>query len=387
MIDTRKDIWDSTDILRDINNLKLEKLEKVHGFIKKQLPVQIDNKNTQNTSLGNNPTPSEDKLRMEAQESQKLIKQIAGSLGISLSDGIELIDTTQDNGGYTTQLDGEIDGYRDLLKKNQSKTALTLLEALEKRLPNNVDARIMYRVKANISACHLYLDKEEIAGQGYLDAYEVCPEAPKADALKVLGLVLLEKSKDALEFGISAQGTTKDLETLVSNTIVALKTLPEEQQSLDFIPDELAENKNVLISKIDFLRSINNREVWRAEAKRVYELFPDTPILKRFYAEAILDCIFEDWDNAEGSINIKERMTEINVAIPILEGCWQEAQTWENKSDGLYLSLVSNLSKIYRLIDRNLEAKDIIDEALLRAPDDKFLIEERLAIAVRRQMI
>lgn len=381
-IDTQKDIWDSSDILRDINNLGIEKLEKIHAFLKRQLSTQADNQNTQNTPLGSNAAPSEDRLHIENQENTKLLKQIAGKLGINTSDSIELIDATQDSSGFTTQLDSEIDGYRDLLRSNQPQTALKLLEALEKRLPKNTDPRIIYRVKANISACHLSLDEYEIAGQGYLDAYKACPEAPKADAHKVLGLVLLGKSEEALKFGISAQETTKDLETLVSNTIVALKTLPKEKQSLDFIPNEVAENEHVLISKIDFLRSLEKREEWRAEAKRVYKLYPDTPILKRFYAESILDRIFEEWDGTEGSLNIKDFIGEINTAIQILETCWKDAETWENKSDGLYLSLASNLASAYRLIDKNSEATAIIDDALQKAPDDETLLEQRLAAAL-----
>ena len=60
------------------------------------------------------------------------------------------------------------------------------------RLANDTPDRIRFRVVANIAACQLELGKEDIAAEGFIDAWELAPDDPKAIANKAFGLLLKE---------------------------------------------------------------------------------------------------------------------------------------------------------------------------------------------------
>lgn len=377
-IDTKDDIWDNYDIIKAIQNLNdLDKLKSVHDYLKSHLSPD---KNTENLAPEETVLQT-GKLLLETNENNhQLLQSIAAQVGVPGFAKLDSVAATQDSSNSSSPYDPEIDGYRDLLNSGQPRTALNLLESLQDRLPKDIEPRITYRVKANIAACHLKMDNEELAGKEYIAAYKDCPDAPKADAHNILGLVLLDKPEEALEFSKIARKTTEDLESLIVNTIQALKYVPKEKQSLDLIPESMKDNEDILVSKIDYLRSIESREEWRQEAIRAYNLHPKNKVLRRFYAESILDKNFEEWDKNLGNISIVERIDEINDAIKILEECLKETQNWEYK-DGYYLSLVTNLSLAYRLIDRHEDAAAILDEALKIAPKDQSLIESRAMIA------
>lgn len=286
--------------------------------------------------------------------------------------------------GLNTIFDKQIDGLRDLINEGKAKTAKGLLENLWETLPEDVEGRIKYRVKANIAACLLRLDQEEEASKTYFEAYDYAPNAPKADAHKVLALILSGKYEKALEFGLSGMETTEDRESLVSNTIMTLKFLPEEKRDLSFIPGDLESNKHVMITKIDLFRALAsqaNRSDWRKVAHQAYGLYPDESLISRFYAEAIMDEIFEEWDSKRGVVNLSEISIKLRPALRILEKTWEEIKSSETAGDNAYLSIASNLANGYRLVDEYQKAKAVLEEALKYAPQDEVLLEKSLMIA------
>jgi cellulose synthase operon protein C len=62
-----------------------------------------------------------------------------------------------DDRSVDTLLDRQIDQIRDVLTAGRPKTALELLQGLWNGLPDGVDGRIRFRIKANIAACFLRL--------------------------------------------------------------------------------------------------------------------------------------------------------------------------------------------------------------------------------------
>jgi len=292
------------------------------------------------------------------------------------------VQTTQSTFSLGTVLDGQIDQYRDLMNKGKPKTAMNLLEGLWEGLPADVEPRIKYRVQANIAASLLRLGREQEAGEKYLEAYALSPCSPKSDALKVLGLILLGKPKEAYEFGVSAQNSTNDLEALVSNTITALKFLPKDMQSLEFIPKSLLNNPSVTISKIDFLRSIGERESWREEAYTAFKTNSEDELIKRFYAEAVLDEVFDSWDKSEAQLELDPYLPRINAALEILENEWLKAKEYETAGDSSYLSLAVNLINTYRIVGLPSKSESILKEALDESPNDPALLEKGVMIAI-----
>jgi predicted Zn-dependent protease len=285
--------------------------------------------------------------------------------------------------GLNTVLDKQIDSFRNLIDRGQVNTAKEFLEQLWNDLPDDADGRIKYRVKANIGACFLRLDMEDEAANSYIEAYNYAPEAPKADAHKVLHYILNQEYEEALAFGKSRLKETKDLESLVSNTICSLKFLEKKKRDIGFIPAELQDNKNILISLTDLYRSLSNdyKDLWRETARKAYQLYPEEKIIQRFYAEAILDENFEEWDNKRGAISLLNVAQKIEPALDILQKRWEEARSSDTAGDAEYLSIAANLSNGYRFVDNHEKAIEILNEALSKSPDDQDLMENRLRIA------
>jgi len=157
------------------------------------------------------------------EESHEHTNQLHGMVSqlevlISKSSAIEM---SLDTSTFTSHLDQQIDQYRDLLLENKPITSKQLLEKLQDNLPEGTKLRIRYRIKANIAACLLRLNRVEEAAEGLIEAYHIAPAATKADAHKVLGLTLKDSAEEAVEFGLSCLATTEDKAALVSNIITA----------------------------------------------------------------------------------------------------------------------------------------------------------------------
>lgn len=375
-IDTKKDIWDVNDLTRDINNLTLDKIKLVHSFLQKELSPDRDS--IQKIEIAISEKFS---LKEDIQQNNRLLTQLVNQMSVAgtVSSSQNL---GSDNAGFTSHLDRQIDQYRDTLMEDKPRTALQMLQSLYEGLPPDTEARIKYRIKANIAACHLRLEDRVTAAEGFLDAYNTCPDAPKADAHKVLGLILQNKVDEAIEFGTAQIQNTKDRAALYSNILMAKKFKPEDDNPFEFIPDDIQDDENVLVAKIDYLRLFNRRPAWGELAHHAIKIHPDNKILKRFDAEATLDEVATRLDAFEADRLDPQISNPIKGIISILREQWDEKQRSENAWDDYHISLSSNLANAYRIIGDFSAAAHILDEALKHVSQDQNLLERRFLVAV-----
>ncbi len=312
------------------------------------------------------------------------LQQIDKKLGMLNPEAASGVSSWGEKNVATEDLDRRIDQYRDLINDNKPQTAYDLLESLEKEIPADIDPRIKYRIIANKAACNLRLGNMDIAAKGYLESYAICPDAPKADAHKVLGLVLQNKDKEAFNFGLECISKTQDQQALFTNLLIAKKGLPEEETPFEFIPDEIQDDTNILIAKIDYLRSFNNRPAWRELAHYAAENYPDDNILKRFDAEATLDDICEKIDASVLDRLDPDSIEKIQAVANILKPLWEVRTRSENAWDDYHLSLTSNLANAYRIISDFPAAASVLDQGLAHAPEDEHLLERRFLVAAEQ---
>lgn len=287
-----------------------------------------------------------------------------------------------DDSSVDSLLDRQIDEYREMLSMGQPRTALRLLEGLWSSLPPSVEGRIRFRIQTNIAACKFHLDDHKSAGALYLNAYEHAPTEPKAAPLKVLGHILLGQLAEAREFGLASLGGNCDQGLLVAYLIMTAKLLPDEDDPFGIISPELEHDPSVAVAKIDYLRTRSDRGAWWQLAHNAHARHPDNESLRRFAAEADIDegCQWAD-DHARTVLPTELRQRVIEAANQ-LRGLWDKALQSEDAWGNLQASLGTSLSTGYRLLRRYDTAKAIILQGLGRLPDDEFLLEQRLLMAV-----
>jgi tetratricopeptide (TPR) repeat protein len=286
--------------------------------------------------------------------------------GASLSASIN----TEEGSRLDTILDRQIDGYRDLLNAGHSATAASMLQTMWELLPPDAAGRIRYRVKANIAASKLRLGDREEAGRLYLEAVELAPNEPKALAFKVLGLVLLDRPREAYELGVDAIARSEEKVALVCHTLLAANQLLGVTDPLSIIPDGIAGDPNVLVAKIALLRTRHD-PTWRDVAGAAFADHPQNKDLARFAAEAIIDEGCSWADQTFRSLLPGELAVRVNDAASILAVQFTEMLALPDVRSNFDISLCLNLATAYRLLRQFDRAREIIGKGLDFAPDDK----------------
>jgi len=158
-----------------------------------------------------------DIFRLLSEQSEKL-----NSIGENTSDVGGFSDKTR-NEIICEQLDSQIDEYGQFIKNRKIKAALELFEILLEKEASTASNRILFRIKANIGICKFLLGQESEGAKLLIEAYSFAPDEPKAISNKVMGLLLLGESEEALIFGQKALGRDPDNEVLAGYVILVKK--------------------------------------------------------------------------------------------------------------------------------------------------------------------
>ena len=287
-----------------------------------------------------------------------------------------------DDRSVDTLIDRQIGQLRDMINSGRPQTALNLLGGLWEGLPEGVEHRIRFRIKANIAACLFRLADERRAGETYLEAYQYAPTDPKAIAIKVLAHLLLGQPQDALAFGRTALTGGPEQGPLVAYMITAAKFLPSEDDPLQLITEAVANDAAVALAKIDYLRSRGEPGSWWDFAIEVHARHPDDENLARVAAEAHIDRAAQ-WveanDRRPVNAELRMRLEEATVILAELREKYAGSElAWDTNRT----SLSVNLAIGYRLLRQHNKAKNIVEAALLRAPDDQVLKQALLTISL-----
>ncbi len=273
------------------------------------------------------------------------------------------------------QLDAEINGYRDANNGGNPSLALIQFTKMLERLQTEVvSGRILFRVKANIGACHLRLGDEQAAIKWLLEAYDHAPTEPKAIANKAFALLLSEDFDTVLAMGRENLETQAADEMLSSHVVQAARFAEFEGDPLSLVPEKDRESEGVLIALALYQRGRGDR-TWKTTSASLADRFPKERLARQLGAEAMLDDIIGQSgyiDHANLSAEDKKR---IQVAAEILSDLWTQTLADEGKYDDADIALCGNLILAYRAQGDYTSAIDILKHALtIEEIDDEFLV-------------
>lgn len=264
-------------------------------------------------------------------------------------------------------LNAQIDQIRDLLNQGRPRTALTMFDALEKRLTPQHSGAIRARVRANRGFAYLKLGDEARAGALLLEAYELDPEDPKIKANRLLGFALAGDPNRALEEAARLIAEDPSYEAAASIAYGAAE-MGAAGDPDTFVPRDLWLAESVAPARIGALRRRENKAWWVAAAE-AHARWPEDSHLARLAGEAILDEAIKQ-RGEQRTANAGAFSTRIEVAAGLLQQHWDEVRTYENAAEKSWLGVGLNLITAYRLLRDGERADSVAAQVLAVAPND-----------------
>ena len=270
-------------------------------------------------------------------------------------------------------LDAEIDGYRDLIRDGQPKTALKLLHKRLQNIPAGASDKIVFRIKANIGHCHLQLGEDEEAKRWLLEAYDAAPQEPKAIANKALALLLGHQAEEAYRFCRDALVADANNEYAAAHLLQAAASIAVDDP-LPLIPAGLREREEVVVSRIFFLRTREVRPDWWELARQKAKLFPANDRIAFFAAEAAIDEATRDPSFQTMRRVDKKRRRLLLDAAEVFDAQWAKVLNGE-ASDRINREILLSHAMLARQIRGDFElALEKAGELIDRTSDSDLLL-------------
>lgn len=302
---------------------------------------------------------------IDRKQLRSLLDEYSGKYASTFIDATVLEQNSGD-----TPLDKRIDSIREMVM-NKSQTAMKLLNELWDELTDDTDPRIKFRVLANIGTALVHSGLQKEGAEKYLEAYNKVPSYEKAAAYNVLGLTLLGRADEAIDFGNEALKRIVD-QGLSSSMYAASKYSTAGADPTNLIPPAHLDLAGVVINKIDYLRALNKEE-WRNEALNAAIKFPNDKDIVRFAADARLEEIFGSGMDRTYIVSASDQ-TLIEQVIQGLSNAWQDELAKEVVSD---TSCAMNLCSAYRSL-RNYPAAIEVGKQALAVESDSQTIKGTL---------
>ncbi|MFW6030442.1 MAG: restriction endonuclease, partial [Halanaerobiales bacterium] len=276
-----------------------------------------------------------------------------------------------------TPLHGQITAFQNLISEGEVHTAHKQFLKLKEEVWSDASPSERYRILVGIASAKLQIGNQEEAGQLLLDAYNEYPEHKNANKNKAAGHLLIGDDRKAEEIAYKIM-TEKEDPYVASVFIQSQISNIECENPLIQVPEGLHESEDVFNAYIHFLRMRDNSE-WLEYAKKAYEKYPDNKMLEKVYAESVfVRFINYDRDAIIGGIFKETKYNELNKAVEIL---YQNVK--ESLNNGLLLlpETAYNASLALRLTDDNERAKEILDNSIIKYPNNEMLLFQRALMA------
>ena len=285
--------------------------------------------------------------------------------------------------GVHSEQERQINDCVDLMSTDPSG-ALAMLRKLEQRLANDTPDRIRFRVVANIAACQLELGKEDIAAEGFIDAWELAPDDPKAIANKAFGLLLKEDWPVLMAFAMEQLPKHPDNAALAGCYIHGLIIDETVTDPLAQVSDQVRGTAEVAEARVRWLMNRDAPGAWWDPAIAAHAAHPDNKGLREICANALLDRVLGGSAFHQGMMLNNAELADVHTAINIYEALWLEIRDGARHGRGDQTSVPLNLMIARRLLGEDEKAVEAGTEALERFPDDPT-VKEYLAVMLAEQ--
>ena len=309
------------------------------------------------TALGAEMVDGQATLAAHGAQSAEGIEDIRSMLRVAM------IDTAR-GAAFDVHLDAQVDDYRDLMNGGKPRTALGLLERLEKTLGPSNSAAIRARVRANIGFAHLKLGADAVGGRLLAEAFTINPSDPKVRANQILALALSGDLPAATAFGNTVMADDPANAGAAALLFQVATMAVQGDDPTDSIPPALLDDKIVRISRITYLRHKGAPGSWWALAAQTYADCPEDPAAVRMAGDALIDEGLAGGVMYRGTAFSPSQLDKIRAGTMLLQANWDEVRHYENAADMAWSMIGCNLLTGYRAIGNLEDASRVRSELL-----------------------
>ena len=269
----------------------------------------------------------------------------------------------------------QINEYAALVR-DQPSTALKLLESLLERHGSTASDHIRFRIVSNIAGCHLNLGNQEVAAKGFIEAFDLDPENPKAIANKALGFLINEdwdNLKSFAEANLPVHPDNARLAAFYIHSLIGDKTIHDP---LEHVPEAVRSSEEVTIANVQWLMKRGNDGEWWEEAEAAYKVYRKNDEVLELYAGALLEQVIKQSVLVYGLELGEADQGNVQKAIKIYASLWSKICKNRTVREG-EVSIPINLVSAYRIRGQLAEARKVGEQAL-----DLFRPNEELKISL-----
>lgn len=278
------------------------------------------------------------------------------------------IDTARS--AFDQHLDAQVDLYRDMLNAGKPRTALKLLEELDKTLNETNAASVRARVKVNIAITRMKLGEEASAAPLLDEAYALNPTDPRTRANRILALAI---QGDLTGAWALAEAILRDDPTNAGAAGLAFQVAAMDTVSRDplaIIPANLLDDHAVRIHRISYLRQKGAPDSWWALAAETLVRFPEDGSSVRMAGDALVDEALSG-DVIERLGRVQEaRRGKLREGAALLQRHWDEIRHYEHAAEPNWSMVGYNLITAYRALGNLDSAKLVADQVLATGTKD-----------------
>jgi tetratricopeptide (TPR) repeat protein len=338
-------------------------------------------------------TPFTDRILDSAEETKRLVAEGNTATAERLT-GIEqqlalvatrlpqiATDTSARTDAFDKELHDQIDGYRDLIRRDKPRTALDLLVRLKDRLGPDAPQRVRYRILSNFGAAHYNLGEYDKASDFLLEAAPLNPDDPGSLANKAAALLIKGKKTEA--HAVVVEGVLKfpDSQELALQRLQALapgETVESVWQSLT----EKTKGAAIVFGfRIGVLRETGDQS-WHKLIEEGCRLYPDDSVLKIFRAEGVIDRLLKGDPGAVGRVTVDTpTQGQIRDAAEILEDAWRDSKGQERPPKPV---CGHNAALAWNILGETERAAAILDDLIVAGFNSDETKQLRAAIYSRQ---
>ena len=327
-------------------------------------------------------TPQGDRIEQNVKELPEEVASTMAPQFDAIRSDIAALKATRvelDHTEISAEYDQLIDDYRALVSTNP-ETALDLLLKLQDRLGDDVPNNIRFRVATNIAACQLELGDVETAATGFIAAWDLAPDDPRAIANKALGFLLRNDWQAVKAYAESMLSENPDNAALAAYYIHSLKSDETVVDPMSHLPEVVRDTPQVAEAYVAWLIERGAPDAWWDVAIAAHNAHPDSDELEEMCACALLFRAVGGDRFVQSQVLDDSALADVDEAIQIYETRWPDIRDRVMHRRGDPTSIGLNLMIAYRLRGRNKESIMIANEALERFPDDVTLKEHAAVI-------
>lgn len=342
-------------------------------------------------------TPFTGEILNEAKETQRLVSieaestrsEIAASeqrMKLFIKEQFPRIasDPPSSSDALNQELNKQIDGYRELLRNNQPKTAIGLLKGLLDRLGPDADAKIRYRAISNIGAAYYNLGEFEVAGDLLLEAASLNPDDPVSLANKAAALLIKDRGEEARAVAVEALSVHPDSEEIALQRLQAIG--PDE--TVETIWRSLSEKAKggamAFGIRVAALRKEGD-ERWVELASEGTVRFPEDESLRIIKAESVVERLVKADPGGVGLASASApTYAELTQAAQILEKAWTDSLGKETPPKVLS---AHNAALAWNLAGDFRHAGELLDAAMAHGLNENEIKHNRIMLYRRNGQV